>query len=176
MNYLLSYSALIIALLALYLYIRIKIKQYVINKKIKTQLKRGIKKEEEARKVLIHNNYKIISHNQKFSYYLKQDNSKIKITIEIDYLVFKNGKKYIVEVKSGNESPKITNRNTRRQILEYYSFIKNDGILLLNMENKTISEIKFPKEVTSIGFNLLIITSVSLLFIVTILVIYIFSL
>ena len=130
MDYLLSFLAVITALLALYLYLRIKLKYYLINKKIKAQLKRGIKKEEEARKVLIQNKYKIISHNQKFSYYLKQDNSKIKITIETDYLAFKNGKKYIVEVKSGNESPKITNRNTRRQILEYYSFIENDGVLL----------------------------------------------
>ena len=176
MDYLLSYLAVIIALLVLYLYLRIKLKHYTINKKIKAQLKRGIKKEEEARKVLIQKNYKVISHNQKFSYYLKQDNSKIKITIETDYLAFKNGKKYIVEVKSGKESPKITNRNTRRQILEYYSFIENDGILLLNMENKTISEIEFPKKISSIGYNLLKLTSVLLLLIIAILVIYIFSL
>ena len=176
MDYLLSSLAVIIALLAVYLYLRIKIKYYLINKKIKAQLKRGIKKEEEARKVLTQKKYKIISHNQKFSYFLKQDNSKIKITIETDYLVFKNGKKYIVEVKSGNESPKITNRNTRRQIIEYYSFIKNDGVLLLNMEDKTISEIEFPKIITSRGFNLLILTSGLLLLIIAILVIYIFSL
>ncbi len=176
MSYLLSISAIFIILLLSFLYLKIKLKQYLINKKIKKQLKKGIKKENEARKVLIQKNYKIISHNQKFSYYIKQDNSKIKISIETDYMVFKNNKKYIVEVKSGNESPKITNRNTRRQILEYYSFIENDGILLLNMENKTISEIKFPKKIASKSFNTLILTTITLLLIITILTIYIFSL
>jgi len=176
MNYLLSYSAIIIALVALYLYFRIKLKHYLINKKFKTQLKRGIKKENEARKVLIHNKYKIVSHNQKFTYYLKQDNSKIKITIETDYIAYKNGKKYIIEVKSGNESPKITNRNTRRQILEYYSFIENDGILLLNMENKEISEIQFPNKINVNKFYSLIFIMTLLILIILFLVIYIFSL
>ena len=176
MNHLLSYLAVFITLITLFLYLKIKLKYYLINKKIKAQLKRGVKKEDEARKVLIKNGFKIISHNQKFTYYLKQDNSKIKITIETDYIAYKNGKKFIVEVKSGNESPKITNRNTRRQILEYYTFIKNDGILLLNMENKEISEIQFPNKAMAKGINLLILLLLSLVIIIVFLVIYIFSL
>ena len=176
MNYLLGSLAILIILLLLYLYIKLKLKEYLINKKIKKQLKRGIKKEELARKFLIKNNYKIISHNQNFSYYLKQDNTKIKITIETDYIVYKKKKKYIVEVKSGNESPRITSRNTRRQILEYYSFIENDGILLLNMENETISEIIFPNKAAKKSYKWIILFAITELLIIAILTSYIFSL
>jgi len=176
MNYLIGSLSAVIILLLLYLYLKLKFKEFRINKKIKAQLKRGIKKEEEAKKFLIKNGYKIVSHNQNFSYYIKEDDSKIKITIETDYIVYKNNKKYIVEVKSGSESPKITNRNTRRQILEYYSFIDNDGILLLNMENKRIAEIKFPNKITNKHSVVYILVAIIEFLIIAILVTYIFSL
>lgn len=173
---LLTYITAISIILVLYFYLKPKFNDYFINKKIKARLKRGIKKEELASKYLIKNGFKIISHNENFSYYLKENNSKIKITIETDYIAYKNKKKYIVEVKSGNDSPKITNRNTRRQILEYYSFIKNDGVLLLNMENETLSEIKFHlQNKCKPKFSIIIITIIEFL-IITILITYVISL
>ena len=63
--------------------------------------------------------------------------------MRIDYLVKKRGKVYVVEVKSGEKTSYITNRETRRQMLEYYFAYQPKGILLLNMKNKSISEVKF---------------------------------
>lgn len=176
MNYLLGALATLFFFLLVIYYLKVKIKDYRISKKIRNQLKRGIKKEEEGRKVLIEQGYKIISKNQKHSYYIQQDNSKIKITIETDYIVYKNKRKLIVEVKTGIDSPKITNRNTRRQILEYYSFIENDGILLLNMETKKISEINFPTNIIAKHSSKLITWAITELIIIGLLIYYIISL
>jgi hypothetical protein len=62
--------------------------------------------------------------------------------------ILKRGKVFVVEVKSGEKIPYITNRETRRQMLEYYLAYQPCGILLLNMKNKTISEVKFQFEST----------------------------
>ncbi len=54
----------------------------------------------------------------------------------------KNGRTYVVEVKSGSQN-KITNRETRRQLLEYFLAYRPYGIILFDMETKKFSEIKF---------------------------------
>ncbi len=160
MHYLLEFFVIILLFFITFLYLKGKYKQFLINKKIRQQLKRGFEKENLAKKFLENHGYKIMSHNEEFSYYLTENSEKKKITIETDYIVYKNNKKYIVEVKSGIDSPKITNRNTRRQILEYYMFIKNDGVLLLNMETEQISEIIFPINKTSKTSNIIIFIAI----------------
>ena len=112
--------------------------------KARRRLKRGIKKEKEAYKVLKKLGYKIVGNNIKYQYSLQINQDFINIGLEIDYLVQKKGKTYIIEVKSGESATKITNSSTRRQILEYSLFIKNDGILLLDMEKEDLQEIIFP--------------------------------
>jgi Holliday junction resolvase-like predicted endonuclease len=118
----------------------------VYYKKLKSRrrLKRGIQKEKEAYKVLKKLGYKIIGNNIKYSYPLQVNEDSINVNLEIDYLVEKKGKSYIIEVKSGESASKITNSSTRRQILEYSQFIKNDGIFLLDMEQEILQEIIFP--------------------------------
>jgi len=68
---------------------------------------------------------------------------------EAEKILRKNGYEiFVVEVKSGEKIPYITNRETRRQMLEYYLAYQPCGILLLNMKNKSISEVKFQFEST----------------------------
>ena len=59
------------------------------------------------------------------------------------YIAEKNGKKYIIEVKSGKSAISITDKNSRRQLLEYDFVIENDGIVLLDMENRNMQLVKF---------------------------------
>ncbi len=115
-------------------------------KKIKRthKLKRGVRKEKDAYKVLKNLGYKIIGNNIKHTYDLLANDETVVVSLEIDYLVQKRGKTYIVEVKTGESATQITNSSTRRQILEYSLFIKNDGVFLLDMENKTMQEIVYP--------------------------------
>jgi len=108
------------------------------------RLKRGLVKEKEAYKVLKKLGYKIVGNNVKYNYPLQVEKDNINVGLEIDYLVERRGKTYIVEVKSGQSASQITNISTRRQILEYSLFIKNDGVFLLDMENEKLQEISFP--------------------------------
>jgi Holliday junction resolvase-like predicted endonuclease len=118
----------------------------IYYKKIKSRrrLRRGLQKEKEAYKVLKKLGYKIIGNNIKYNYPLQVNEDSINVNIEIDYLVERKGKTYIIEVKSGESASQITNSSTRRQILEYSLFIKNDGIFLLDMEKEILQEITFP--------------------------------
>lgn len=117
---------------------------YFQKLKTRRRLKKGLVKEKEAYKRLTQLGYKIIGNNIKHNYSLQANQENINIGLEIDYLVKKKGKTYIIEVKSGESATQITNSNTRRQILEYSLFIKNDGVFLLDMEKEELQEIVFP--------------------------------
>ena len=129
----------------LILLLLVKLTPFYFNKiKRNSKLKRGVKKEKDAYKVLKKMGFKIIGNNIKYNYNLLADEESIPVGLEIDYLVRKNSKTYIIEVKTGESATQITNSSTRRQILEYSLFIKNDGVFLLDMENKTLKEIVYP--------------------------------
>jgi Holliday junction resolvase-like predicted endonuclease len=118
----------------------------VYYKKIKSRrrLNRGLVKEKEAYKVLKKLGFKIIGNNVKYNYPLQVDMDTVNVGLEIDYLVERKGKTFIIEVKTGESANKITNSSTRRQILEYSLFIKNNGIYLLDMETEKLQEIVYP--------------------------------
>jgi hypothetical protein len=160
LNTLIIYSLASISILLGLLFLKLKLKIFFKEQKAKLRLKRGIDKENKAASVLLKKGYKIISHHKKHHYNLISGNKKHKIEFETDYEVIKNGKHYIVEVKSGNSAPSIHNSSTRRQILEYYLFAPNNGILLLNMETENITKITFPKHIKnhSLHKNTLYIT------------------
>ncbi len=109
----------------------------------KRRFKRGVKLEKEAARFLTKKGFKIIGEQVEFEHKYKIGNSHNTSKLNIDYLVTKNGRIYIVEVKSGKSAISITNKSTRRQLLEYSIAIPNDGIYLLDMENKILSLVEF---------------------------------
>jgi Holliday junction resolvase-like predicted endonuclease len=127
----------------------IKTSNWLRAKKLRKRFSKSRQAEKEAEKILKKNGYAIID-AQKSKPLLITIGDKIhRYLVRIDYLVRKRGKVYVVEVKSGEKIPYITNRETRRQMLEYYLAYQPSGILLLNMKNKNISEVKFQFESTS---------------------------
>ena len=82
--------------------------------------------------------------SQKVFYHTYQvDKTVQKAKLITDYIVEKGGKTYIVEVKSGKSAITLSDRNTRRQMLEYDFVIPNDGVILLDMENKKLQLVEF---------------------------------
>jgi len=131
------------------LFIYIKVNHWINSNKLKKRFSRSRIAEKEAEKLLQKKGYTIVD-IQKSKPILITIGDKIhRYLIRIDYLVRKRGKVYVVEVKSGEKNPYITNRETRRQMLEYYLAYQPNGIILLNMRNKSISEVKFQFEKTS---------------------------
>ena len=130
------------------LFLFIKIGNWLRAKRLRKRFSRSRQAEKEAEKILKKNGYVILD-AQKSKPLLITIGDKIhRYLVRIDYLARKRGKVYVVEVKSGEKIPYITNRETRRQMLEYYLAYQPSGILLLNMKNKTISEVKFQFEST----------------------------
>ncbi len=127
----------------IFLFLFIKITNWVKSKRLRQRFSKSRQAEKEAEKILRKNGYTIID-IQKSKPLLITIGDKIhRYLVRIDYLARKRGKVYVVEVKSGEKIPYITNRETRRQMLEYYLAYQPSGILLLNMKNKSISEVKF---------------------------------
>ena len=126
----------------------VKISNWLRAKRLRKRFSKSRQAEKEAEKILRKNGYAIID-AQKSKPLLITIGDKIhRYLVRIDYLVRKRGKVFVVEVKSGEKIPYITNRETRRQMLEYYLAYQPCGILLLNMKNKFISEVKFQFEST----------------------------
>ena len=126
----------------------IKISNWLRAKRLRKRFSKSRQAEKEAEKILRKNGYAIID-AQKSKPLLITIGDKIhRYLVRIDYLARKGGKIFVVEVKSGEKIPYITNRETRRQMLEYYLAYQPCGILLLNMKNKSISEVKFQFEST----------------------------
>jgi len=124
----------------------IKISNWLRVKRLRKRFSKSRQAEKEAEKILKKNGYAIIDAQKSKPLLITIGDKVHRYLVRIDYLARKRGRVYVVEVKSGEKIPYITNRETRRQMLEYYLAYQPSGILLLNMKNKNISEVKFQFE------------------------------
>lgn len=133
----------------LFIFVYTKVNYCISSNKLKRRFAKSRTAEKGAEKLLRKKGYSILD-IQKSKPILITIGDKIhRYFIRIDFLVKKKGKVYVVEVKNGEKNPYITNRETRRQMLEYYHAYQPHGIILLNMRNKNISEVKFQFEKNS---------------------------
>lgn len=112
------------------------------NWRMKRRFRRGEIAERNAVKFLRHRGYKILAAQLQETIVVYVDGKPEKSTVRADFLVRKGWKKYIVEVKSGQQGT-VRLPNVRRQLLEYKLVYQPDGILLLDMENRALQEIRF---------------------------------
>lgn len=128
-------------ILSLVLYL--KIRDYINYQKARQRSLSSKKAEKKAENWLKRNGFRIIDKQQSRPLIIKSGKTKHRYLIRTDFLVKKGGHKYVVEVKSGHKNSKITNRETRRQLLEYFLAYQAYGIILFNMDNNSFSEVKF---------------------------------
>ena len=107
------------------------------------QLRRGKELENDARPFLVKKGFQILGEQVEIIHDYEVDGHPESSTIVVDYLVKKRSKVYIVEVKSGVSATSIQNGATRRQILEYDFVMKNDGVILLDMEHQQMHRVRF---------------------------------
>ena len=141
---LMLFLSIIIGITCLFLYLELI--NWLKAKRLKRRFSKSRQAEKEAEKLLKKKGYTIIDFQKSKPLLITFGDKIHRYLIRIDYLVSKRGKIYVVEVKSGEKTSYITNRETRRQMLEYYLAYQPSGIILLNMKNKSISEVKFQFE------------------------------
>ncbi len=139
---------LIIAVFVLSLIVFVLAKYWIVrqieNVKSRRRIDRGLRKEREAKGLLVSMGFQIVGEQKEYNYGLRVDGEIVNIKFRIDYLVERHGKIYVVEVKTGEKATSILSSSTRRQMLEYATVVHCDGVLLLDMEMQKLSEIEFP--------------------------------
>ncbi|MCU4155676.1 hypothetical protein J1N10_06780 [Carboxylicivirga sp. A043] len=145
----------LIILTLVLLIIRYKIKTYFQERKVRKRFERGNKLELQAKSFLKSKGYSIVDYQSTYQHKYKEDGEVQHAEIQPDYIVKKNGKQYIVEVKSGTQAISARNKSTRRQLLEYDYVVENDGVFLLDMENRQLKLVQFKSKMERRSSNLL---------------------
>jgi len=120
-----------------------KCRSFLNNRRAKKRAFISKHAEKNAEKWLKKNGFRILEKQKNRPLIIQAGNARYRYLIRTDFLVKKGSSKYIVEVKSGKKNNNIANRDTRRQLLEYFLAYPSYGIILFDMENKNFSEIKF---------------------------------
>lgn len=100
--------------------------------------------ERRALSFLKKHNYRVVSEQRAGTYAVLIDDSPAQIVLRADFIVEKRGRRYVAEVKSGAQSAKVTERATRRQLLEYLLAFDVEGVLLVDMHDARIKRVEFP--------------------------------
>lgn len=74
---------------------------------------------------------------------LQINGEDIGFTVRLDLLVEREGCAYIAEVKTGSLAPDPMFPATRRQLREYAALLPDHGVLLVDMESGTVTEVAF---------------------------------
>ncbi len=72
------------------------------------------------------------------------DGDAVEVRSRADLLVRREGLCYVAEVKTGSIAPDPGHPATRRQLLEYLLAFPVDGVLLVDMTEGRVREVRFP--------------------------------
>jgi len=128
-------------------FVQLKHRESKKKRQQKQRFKRGNELEVQAKSFIESKGYRIINEQKPFYHNYKVNGESRCSKLIVDYIAEKNRKKYIIEVKSGKSAISLTDKNSRRQLLEYDFVIENDGIVLLDMENRNMQLVKFQSKV-----------------------------
>ena len=72
------------------------------------------------------------------------DDEEVEVRSRADLLVERDGLRFVAEVKTGGVAPDPCHPATRRQLLEYLLAFPVDGVLLVDMAERRVREVRFP--------------------------------
>lgn len=108
------------------------------------RLRRSRRGERKAEKLLRRAGYEILDRQVACTYTVGVDDEEVEIELRADLLVANEEGVFVAEVKTGRSAPRIRNSATRRQLLEYAVAYDAIGVLLVDMEHRRFSVIRFP--------------------------------
>ena len=77
------------------------------------------------------------------------DGEPVDVRSRADGVVERDGLRFVAEVKTGQMAPNPRNPATRRQLLEYLHVFDVDGVLLVDMVQERILEVRFTESAES---------------------------
>jgi hypothetical protein len=74
---------------------------------------------------------------------IQVDGEPVDISLRADLILERAGQRFVADVKTGKAAPRVETAATRRQLLEYLHAYPVDGVLLIDMTSKRVSEVGF---------------------------------
>lgn len=134
----------LVSILAAYEWARQRVRFRVRSSRLKQQAARAIRGEQDAEVLLEQHGFHIVDRQVNQTYPLVIDETVEMIQLRADLLVEKEGHHYIAEVKTGRHAPQATHAPTRRQLCEYAMAYDVAEVLLVDMETRSIRNVRFP--------------------------------
>lgn len=114
------------------------------SRSAKRRARHAVEGERAAEEVLADAGYDIVDRQPRRQWSLICNGEALGIELRADLLAEREGRRYVVEVKTGVSAPQLANSSTRRQLLEYRVAYEVDAALLVDMEQRCITEVEFP--------------------------------
>lgn len=99
--------------------------------------------EAKARGLLEKNGYTLVDEQRVVDWTLWVNGEPVEVRSRADGVVERDGLRFVAEVKTGQVAPNPRNPATRRQLLEYLHVFEVDGVLLVDMVEERILEVRF---------------------------------
>lgn len=100
--------------------------------------------EDAADEVLVAHGFEVLDHQVTVEFPMLLDGEEVWVHNRADRVVQRDGRIFVADVKTGDRARDPTNPATRRQLLEYWLSHEADGVLIVDMETRTVTEVAFP--------------------------------
>lgn len=104
---------------------------------------RGAKGERRAEALLARAGYRLLQRQVAATLEVLVDGQPVTVRVVADAEVSRGRRRFIAETKSGRDNASITNRATRRQLLEYHRAFPGHGLLLVDIPAGRVREVAF---------------------------------
>jgi len=105
--------------------------------------RRGSQGERLAMRLLAKQGYRLVDTQVRAVSVVLVDGEPQEFEVRADAIVDKGRRRFVAECKTG-QGGRVSNRSTRRQLLEYALTYDVDGVLLVDATQRTIVEVAFP--------------------------------
>jgi hypothetical protein len=118
--------------------------QWRARRRVGRHRRQGRAGEERALELLRRAGYRVLETEVTAAGELRVDGRPVEYRVRADAIVKRRFRRYVAEFKSGTESAAVTNRATRRQLLEYALLFDVAGVLLVDANAGRVHRVEFP--------------------------------
>ncbi len=115
------------------------------SRRLALHRERGARGERSAESILARAGFRIESRQPTADIAYVANGAPCVFDVRADLLVRRGEERAIVEVKTGDQATSLTNRATRRQLLEYAHAFDVRSVLLLDADRGTITHVEVPE-------------------------------
>ena len=134
----------LIGILVLGLLLGLLVAKWRVQRRMNVNRRTGTRGEDVAMELLERAGFEVVTTQAGATIGVEVDGNTETYRVRADAIVRKHGRDFLVEIKGTSTSATVSNRQTRRQLLEYATAFDVDECLLVNAENETIQVIRFP--------------------------------